>query len=619
MICSKCGALISDSAKFCTECGCKIDIPSVIGENNAVTEIMPETADIVTEEVMKADEAVAEINSAISENEAEVVANDMESFDNAEISTENAESVADSFMINEKEIVNSAETTDNVVNAAIVGDLVADVIADEIPENAGGYESVVVPENAGVSENVVVPENTGVPENIGVPENTGVIENPEVPDLFAQPVAFEQNQYADEQTQPMNDMQNHYADDQVPAMNDMQNQYADEQIQPMNDMQNQHVDEQIQPMNDMQNQYPDIQEQYMNGQVPYEQNSDANGDNQGMSGQDGMTQNQMAQSTGKKKKKRGFGIRLVTILLGIITAACLIGFMVYSSALKTLSPDCVTEIMDAIPLEKIEVGSMIKGIELEGFDTTDIADDATVAQVAYRLIPEKNREKYHISEEQIDEILSDEKISGRIKDIVSNNIDDYIANIGDEESFSIKKKDVLRIVEKSRADIKDITGYTITENDMEIIEDKLDEANLEKIELPRLEEQVPEKLAFVIEGLTSWGKWAVLGITGLFALLILLCNINQIRFGFRAISLVMIIDGFILSAAALVEKIGIFAVENHMNFGIDKKIIKPVLGTFANNLLLLSAIVLAAGVALMIVVVIWKCVANAVERKRERA
>ena len=78
MICSKCGALISDSAKFCTECGCKIDIPSVIGENNAVTEIMPETADIVTEEVMKADEAVAEINSAISENAAEAVANDME-------------------------------------------------------------------------------------------------------------------------------------------------------------------------------------------------------------------------------------------------------------------------------------------------------------------------------------------------------------------------------------------------------------------------------------------------------------------------------------------------------------------------------------------------------------
>ena len=371
MICSKCGALISDSAKFCTECGCKIDIPSVIGENNAVTEIMPETADIVTEEVMKADEAVAEINSAISENAAEAVANDME----------------------------------KVENAAIVGDLVADAIADEV------HESPVVP------------------------ENTGVIENPEVSDLFAQPVAFEQNQYAD---------------DQVPAMNDMQNQY---------------VDEQIQPMNDMQNQYPDNQEQYMNGQVPYEQNSDANGDNQGMSGQDGMIQNQMAQSTGKKKKKRGFGIRLVTILLGIITAACLIGFMVYSSALKTLSPDCVTEIMDAIPMEKIEVGSMIKGIELEGFDTTDIADDATVAQVAYRLIPEKNREKYKISEEQIDEILSDEKISGRIKDIVSNNIDDYIANIGDEESFSIKKKDVLRIVEKSRADIKDITGYTITEND----------------------------------------------------------------------------------------------------------------------------------------------------------
>ena len=540
MICSKCGALISDSAKFCTECGCKIDIPSVIGENNAVTEIMPETADIVTEEVMKADEAVAEINSAISENAAEAVANDME----------------------------------KVENAAIVGDLVADAIADEV------HESPVVP------------------------ENTGVIENPEVPDLFAQPVAFEQNQYAD---------------DQVPAMNDMQNQYADDQVPAMNDMQNQYVDEQIQPMNDLQNQYPDNQEQYMNGQVPYEQNSDANGDNQGMSGQDGMTQNQMAQSTGKKKKKRGFGIRLVTILLGIITAACLIGFMVYSSALKTLSPDCVTEIMDAIPMEKIEVGSMIKGIELEGFDTTDIADDATVAQVAYRLIPEKNREKYKISEEQIDEILSDEKISGRIKDIVSNNIDDYIANIGDEESFSIKKKDVLRIVEKSRADIKDITGYTITENDMEIIEDKLDEANLERIELPRLEEQVPEKLAFVIEGLTSWGKWAVLGITGLFALLILLCNINQIRFGFRAISLVMIIDGFILSAAALVEKIGIFAVENHMNFGIDKKIIKPVLGTFANNLLLISAIVLVAGVALMIVVVIWKCIANAVERKRERA
>ena len=587
MICSKCGALISDSAKFCTECGCKIDIPSVIGENNAVTEILPETADIVTEEVMKADEAVAEINSAISENAAEAVANnvesvenaaeavandmekvenaaeavinDVESFDNAEISTEKAESVADSFMINEKEIVNSAETTGNVVNAAIVGGLVADAIADEVHENPV------------------------------VPENTGVIENPEVPELFAQPVVFEQNQHVDEQIQPMNDMQNQYAD------------------------------EQIQSMNDMQNQYPDNQELYMNGQVPYEQNSDANGDNQGMSGQDGMTQNQMAQSTGKKKKKRGFGIRLVTILLGIITAACLIGFMVYSSALKTLSPDCVTEIMDAIPLEKIEVGSMIKGIELEGFDTTDIADDATVAQVAYRLIPEKNREKYHISEEQIDEILSDEKISGRIKDIVSNNIDDYIANIGDEESFSIKKKDVLRIVEKSRADIKDITGYTITENDMEIIEDKLDEANLEKIELPRLEEQVPEKLAFVIEGLTSWGKWAVLGITGLFALLILLCNINQIRFGFRAISLVMIIDGFILSAAALVEKIGIFAVENHMNFGIDKKIIKPVLGTFANNLLLISAIVLAAGVALMIVVVIWKCIANAVERKRERA
>ena len=183
----------------------------------------------------------------------------------------------------------------------------------------------------------------------------------------------------------------------------------------------------------------------------------------------------------------------------------------------------------------------------------------------------------------------------------------------------LRNQDFLRIVEKSRADIKDITGYTITENDMEIIEDKLDEANLERIELPRLEEQVPEKLAFVIEGLTSWGKWAVLGITGLFALLILLCNINQIRFGFRAISLVMIIDGFILSAAALVEKIGIFAVENHMNFGIDKKIIKPVLGTFANNLLLISAIVLAAGVALMIVVVIWKCIANAVERKRERA
>ena len=555
MICSKCGALISDSAKFCTECGCKIDIPSVIGENNAVTEIMPETADIVTEEVMKADEAVAEINSAISENAAEAVANDME----------------------------------KVENAAIVGDLVADAIADEV------HESPVVP------------------------ENTGVIENPEVSDLFAQPVAFEQNQYADDQVPAMNDMQNQYADDQVPAMNDMQNQYADDQVPAMNDMQNQYVDEQIQPMNDMQNQYPDNQEQYMNGQVPYEQNSDANGDNQGMSGQDGMIQNQMAQSTGKKKKKRGFGIRLVTILLGIITAACLIGFMVYSSALKTLSPDCVTEIMDAIPMEKIEVGSMIKGIELEGFDTTDIADDATVAQVAYRLIPEKNREKYKISEEQIDEILSDEKISGRIKDIVSNNIDDYIANIGDEESFSIKKKDVLRIVEKSRADIKDITGYTITENDMEIIEDKLDEANLERIELPRLEEQVPEKLAFVIEGLTSWGKWAVLGITGLFALLILLCNINQIRFGFRAISLVMIIDGFILSAAALVEKIGIFAVENHMNFGIDKKIIKPVLGTFANNLLLISAIVLAAGVALMIVVVIWKCIANAVERKRERA
>ena len=609
MHCPNCGSFITPENKFCTECGTKVELV------NDVIEQVPETADQVEKELYSESEFSSDKMTAYKNNNTDFSDNSSAVETMAEVTLQVEDAVNEGLESGAAEIrENAAETfafasdaaetfKDNeevILNEAVseieaVAENEAESVIEEVAEN--NAESVIeeVAENEAESALEAVAVNEAVMANAAIDfmKDSSEIINPELLENGSE--NYNQNEYMDGQEKYD---QNRYAN--------RQGAYDESQY-----MNRQGAYDQSQYMS-RQGDYNQGQNENQPGAQPENGNLNTQ-QNAGTADTGSEVKDSKASKKNSKKKKRGFGIRLVTILLGIITAVFLLVFIVYSSVLDTVSVKGLSDIIGEIPIEKIEVGSIVKNIEADGVDTSKVEDDATVTELVLDLIPQENKDKYGITEESIEKVLSDPNV----KNFISDKLSDYVDSFGTDISVGVSKDEILELVKSSKDEIQEATGYTIKDSDLDFIEEKLDEVEIESYELPRVQNEIPDGLRFLTEGITGWGKWAVLGLTGLFALLILLCNINQIRFGFRALSLIMIIDGFLLCAAALVSKIGFSAAD--FGVDIDRNLIKPVENSFMMNLLKTSAIVLAAGVVLMIIVVIWKNIANAIERKREKA
>lgn len=639
MHCPNCGSFITPGNKFCTECGTKVELV------NDVIEQVPETADQVngivdqTSEALNQADNIAEVREQVSESVIET-ANDTERlvaqvekelYSESEFSSDKMtayKNINTDFSDNSSAVETMAEAALQVEEAVNEG---LESGAAEIRENAAETFIFASDAEETLKDNEEVILNEAVSEIEAVAENNAESVIEEVAENNAESVIEEvaENE-AESAIEAVAVNEAVMANAAIDFMKDSSEIINPELLENGSENYNQNEYMDGQEKYD-QNQYANRQgaydqSQYMNRQGDYNQGQyenqpgaqPENGNlntqqNAGTADTGSEVNDSKASKKNSKKKKRGFGIRLVTILLGIITAAFLLVFIVYSSVLDTVSVKGLSDIIGEIPIEKIEVGSIVKNIEVDGVDTSKVEDDATVTELVLDLIPQENKDKYGITEESIEKVLSDPNV----KNFISDKLSDYVDSFGTDTSVGVSKDEILELVKSSKDEIQEATGYTIKDSDLDFIEEKLDEVEIESYELPRVQNEIPDGLRFLTEGITGWGKWAVLGLTGLFALLILLCNINQIRFGFRALSLIMIIDGFLLCAAALVSKIGFSAAD--FGVDIDRNLIKPVENSFMMNLLKTSAIVLAAGVVLMIIVVIWKNIANAIERKREKA
>ena len=647
MFCSCCGKELEPDTKFCPDCGTKV------GE--AVT-IAGETVNSVTVGIT---EEIQEIknNIDVPETKLNEIAEEEGIQSNAEASSEVTEPQAFVNEIPEGNAVQSnieapAEMTEprafvneipegNAVQANVETPAeVTEAFVNEMPEEIAVQSNVeasseVTEPQAFVNE---IPEEVAVQSNEGAPaevtatqafanemsdeavvqSNSGV-NNGETGIITVQPDQPILNEDQNRQDQPvLNEMANRQ---NQPVTNGMPNQ-PDQPV--TNGMPNQ-PDQPI--PNGMPNQqgqpYPNGM-QYQQGQpypngMPYRQGQPyPNGMpyQQGQPYPYGMPYQQMGRQL-PPKKKRGFGLAFLTVFLAILMSCFLIGYLAQSTVVKCISPEQITEVINETDLEKVEVGKIIKDldIEIEGLNKRKIKDDMTLTELVCELIPDDIRDELNLDAESVAEIMKESEV----KDFISSKLGDYANSIGnDDVEASITKDDVMKLIKKTRNTIENITGYSISDDDIDSISDKLDEYDFEELDSSNIKDKIaenaPELPHWIFKFVTSAFSWVLLGAVAVFAVLILLTNVKYPRLGFRAIANVGIVVGAFFSGIAAAMKFGFAELANIADYG--KGIFETLENGIANNLLFRSLVTLGAGIVLMIIVVIWKEIANHIATKK---
>ena len=284
----------------------------------------------------------------------------------------------------------------------------------------------------------------------------------------------------------------------------------------------------------------------------------------------------------KKKKKRNFLQVLVSFILILLFACSVTCFLGLNSLDKATVEDTVGKVMGRVDLTNTKVASFGAKDSEDNFDW-----------YFYQRISKADREKTGFDSEDVKNIMQDPAAKEALSDIGKK----VITSIYDNKEESVSSEYLAKLVlEKSDA-IYELTGYKVSESDVEPME-KFFDANL-NLKALDYNSSNNSSIGFIRFALSNTGRYIVIGVMVLLAVLILVVNRRNFGAGLRALGIGGLIAGLISGIVC-----GLMAYTQILATVIGTyyaDLVRPIWTLVVNRLLVPTAI--CAGVSLLLLII----------------
>ncbi|MBR5253070.1 MAG: zinc ribbon domain-containing protein [Clostridia bacterium] len=309
--------------------------------------------------------------------------------------------------------------------------------------------------------------------------------------------------------------------------------------------------------------------------------------------------NKNQQKPAEKKKSRHIGAKIFAALFAIILFV--VGFIP-----TILYP--VQEMLDEDNLraavEKADIYKIAKDL-LGGEDVGDfIVENVHV----------KMQDKLNPTEKQVKKLLQNEDI----KEFVADKLVDFASDIKEENGDGeLTNRDIYEFIKDNRDDISTAVGYTLTDAELELIEEQLDKDGID-ISIDAVREKYPEVSEYATFALSDEGLYCAFGIVIFFELIIFLICLKCVPVALKTVGIVFFINGGI---ALLVRPA----------FAVTAKIMGDTLGKYdelvtslgapiLDGLITIGLVFVCAGAAMIIINIIVSLITKLVNKiKAKRA
>ncbi len=307
-----------------------------------------------------------------------------------------------------------------------------------------------------------------------------------------------------------------------------------------------------------------------------------------------------AEAPAQNKQSRHIGAKIFAALFAVILfVAGLIPTLLYPIS-NMLDED---NIRDAV--EEADIYKVVSDL-LDGEDVGDFIVDNVHTKMQGKLNPTEKQVKKLLADDDIKEFLAD-KLVDFATDIIEDN--------GDGE---ITSRDIYEFIRDNRDAISTAVGYTLTSEELSLIEEQLEKDGMKDISIDAVREKYPDEAEYVSFALSDVGLYCSFGVVILFALIIFLICIKCVPVALKTVGIVFLVNGGI---ALLVKPA----------FAVVAKILSDVLGPYTSLVNSLGApllegfvtiglVFVCAGAALIIINIIVSLITKLVNNiKAKRA
>ena len=305
----------------------------------------------------------------------------------------------------------------------------------------------------------------------------------------------------------------------------------------------------------------------------------------------------------KKRKKLGFGRRLLAFFLSLLLLIFGLVAILYFSLKACLTPehlrDAFTETED---LSELKIGKFIGG---------DVDEDTTLAEYVLDQIPDEQKRLYpEINEKNIKKLLDNEAVQEMLTDTFGDVIGYFT---GESEELEIDADKLIDSIKDNEDIIEKYTGKKMKKEDFDEIREAVEDIN--ENELADIAEETDDDYKTVLKitrfVFSDIGMYIVIGVVALFALLIILAcgtffDSSLIHIGVSG----LLAGGFYF----FTMKFGSEKVMELIEDEVDEKVTELVQNLVVDDLQTKGMIVLCAGGALIVLGIIWKIIRKAVRK-----
>ncbi|MBO4324361.1 MAG: hypothetical protein J5845_03020 [Lachnospiraceae bacterium] len=551
IVCPACGKETESGFMFCMMCGAKIGeidtAPAAEEMKEEIAEAAAEVSAAAEEVITDADETIAEaVSDTVTEAET-AVSEAVETVAEAETAVSGAAETVTEGMAEAEETVSESisNVTETVTEAA---ETVTETVAGAVPA-ANLVQTPSEPVPAAVQK----PAEPAAPVSPIYGYDAGVYGSATV--AVFPPSGTEEPKTVQPEVQPQQNYNNVYQQN-----TGYQQPYSQPYQQPYS-------------------QQPTYNGQYQQGYVPP------------------YTTPYQQQAAPVKKKKLGFGRRVLAFFLCFVLFLCgLVSLLVFGIR-KALSVENLTEaVVDASAIAKIDVSDL----------TGNKADKGkTVAAYILEQIPEEQRALYpEINEDNINELLNDKSV----QKMISGTLDGFVEYLsGEEDEFRIDADKIVKILEDNADTIEQYTGKELKKEDYDAIRKEIDTFNEEEMaNIPdRAGESFSKGMKFIRFFFSDTLLYILYGITGFFVLLVFLAcgrfvDSSLIHVGVTG----SLVGGLVFGGIT----IGRVAIEEFAENQIGEQYIEMLRKALFTHFEKAGLVVLCAGVGTIIIGIIWKIV-----------
>jgi hypothetical protein len=250
--------------------------------------------------------------------------------------------------------------------------------------------------------------------------------------------------------------------------------------------------------------------------------------------------------------------------------------------------EAVETVMDKVDITQMQVGNTFINSNIMGID-----EDSTLTEVIYYSISKQYRNMLELTTEDVEEILE----ASTLRIAFANKMNDYLDAFYKDGNAEITVKELRKILEKNEKLITKKIGYSVTDKNYEEFEAYFDQDYLDTLAYQKIARKIGhiELYRFL---LSYTFMYILLGVTVICFILMIILNRHFIMNAVHGIGISITVSGVAAMMATIVLMFMPTVVYELVR--LDRTILKPWITYAADTILPCSAILLAAGVAILI-------------------